>query len=301
MDLLLILGSAAVVAAFGVLWWAVSGSITNSVELTASRASRDQRDILLAQSGSSRTIKPLFEGLGRRAASITPAGRVEAVRRKLEQAGMDEKWTVERYYAYKVLAAVVAGGAVLLWFLTSPGLGRLLIAGGAGALGWFIPNIVVLNNRQKRREAVERDVADTIDQLAVMVRAGLGLDGAMARLSRSNDGPLAREFARVQQDLRFGVNRDTALENMTKRVDLPDLYSVIAAIGQSERLGVPIAKTLDIQAGELRERRRQRAEEQAMKLPVKILFPMVICILPVILIVILGPALINILDSLDNV
>ena len=131
----------------------------------------------------------------------------------------------------------------------------------------------------------------------IAVRAGLGLDAAIARVARTTEGPLATELARVVQDSRAGVPRAAALTALAERVQVPELRQMVVALAQAEKLGVPVSQTLQVQAGELRLKRRQHAEEQAMKLPVKILFPMMIFILPCIFIVVLGPAAITIMDT----
>lgn len=299
MDLMLIGGAFAVVASFGVLWWAVSGDRTEAIDLGSTNV-RDQRELLLARSASERTVTPWFERMGSSIARLAPSARLQQAEKRLHQAGMAETWSVERLYAFKVIAAIGLGLLLSLRLIANVTLVNVLLLIAAMIFGWFIPNIIVTNNRQKRQEAIRAEVADTVDQLTVMVRAGLGLDGAMARLVRTNDGPLALELARVQQDMRFGMSRDAALANMAERVDVSDLRAVIGAISQSERLGVPIAQTLQIQAEELRDRRRQYAEEKAMKLPVKILFPLMVCILPVLFIILLGPAFMRILDQLGS-
>jgi tight adherence protein C len=298
-DPLLIGGAIAVIAAIGALWWAVSGDHSSNVELDVRGVSRDQREISLARPTAERTIEPLFERMGSAVSGMAPSARLKELDKRLARAGMDGTWTVTRVYAWKGMALVAVGVAMFFLFIARPSLLMALLAVGASVLAWFSPNLLISHTADKRRDAIEKEVADTVDQLTVMVRAGLGLDGAMARLVRTSDGPLAAEFARAQQDMRFGVPRDTALANMADRVGTADLRAVISAIAQSERLGVPIAQTLEIQASELREKRRQRAEEQAMKLPVKIIFPTVLCIMPVLFIVILGPAFLRILDTLS--
>ena len=163
--------------------------------------------------------------------------------------------------------------------------------------GLALPEGLLDSRANRRKIAIRSEVADTIDQIGVMVRAGLGLDAAIARAARSGSGPLGEEFTRVVQDMRVGVSRSVAMANLAERVDVPEVRGFVNALAQAEKLGVPISRTLEIQSGELRIKRRQLAEEQAMKLPVKILFPMVIFILPVIFIVLLGPAVIRIMDQ----
>jgi tight adherence protein C len=165
-------------------------------------------------------------------------------------------------------------------------------------LGFFGPDLVLNHKADSRKQEIRRALADTVDQMVISVRAGLGLDAAIARVARTTEGPLASELARVVQDVRAGVPRSTALTTLAERVPLPELRQMVLALAQAEKLGVPVAQTLQIQASELRLKRRQHAEEQAMKLPVKILFPMVLCIMPCLFIVVLGPAAIKIMTTL---
>ena len=301
MDPVVVLGSAAIVGSLAVLWWAVSGGrSTKAVDVNLSPSERllDMRSILLSQSATDRSVKPMLERIGARIGRIGPAGRLAVIDLKLRRAGSPAGWTVDRILAMKVLLALLLGTLMGLRMLTNPSLLNLLITIGATIAGYFIPNGVLDNRAESRRAAVRKDLADTIDQLAVIVRAGLGIDAAIARIARSGEGPLYDEFTRVVQDMRVGLGRTAALTNMAERIDVPELRAFVAALAQAEKLGVPVGETLQIQAGEMRLRRRQAAEEQAMKLPVKILFPMVVCIQPVLFIVLLGPAAIRIFDQL---
>jgi tight adherence protein C len=153
---------------------------------------------------------------------------------------------------------------------------------------------------QNREKEVQVALAETIDQLSIIVQAGLSIDAAIVRAARGGHGPLAAELTRVAHDVRAGIPRTHALLAMAERVALPELRQVVTAIVQAESLGVPMANTLQVQAEELREKRRQRAEEQALKLPVKILFPTVFCILPALFVVILGPAFMRISENLGG-
>jgi tight adherence protein C len=217
--------------------------------------------------------------------------------RRLVSAGSPAGWSVDRFLAVKVMSGLaLAGVAILVVDLTV--LGVLLVV-AAAVVGFLVPDVLLTRRIDKRNQQIRRELADVIDQVSMMVQAGLGIDAALARSARSSTGPIADEFTRVGQDVRVGIERSVALANMADRVDVPELKTVVAAITQAERLGSPISQTLEIQAQDLRLKRRQHAEEQAMKLPVKLLFPMVFCILPVLLAVILAPAVIGIFDNLD--
>lgn len=307
MEPLVIAGAAAVVCSPIVLWWAVSGERSGRSAMQSSEGVLggvptpvDQRTLLLQMSATERAVQPMLERLGARVRRSMPSGRIAALGRKLQRAGSPEGWTIERVLAAKALLAVILGVLLVLRFLGEPSVFNLVLAVIGTLFGYFLPDGLLDSKVNQRQAAIRVDVSDTIDQIGVMVRAGLGIDAAIARTARSGKGPFAQELGRVVQDMRVGVGRSVALTNMAERTDIPELRGFVAALAQAEKLGVPVSDTLRIQSGELRIKRRQQAEEQAMKLPVKILFPMVACILPVLFIVLLGPAAIRILDQFNG-
>jgi tight adherence protein C len=296
MDLVVVAGALAVVGSIVLIWWLVSAERTPSLDLGHAGTTEDLRVRQLQQSASDRLTKPGLERLGHLVRNWTPGGRVTELEKQLASAGSPAGWSVERVLASKVLVAV--GIAVLLILavdLTPVGV-LLVVLGGAG--GFVLPDVLLQRRIDDRNKAVRRELADVVDQVSMMVQAGLGIDAALARAARSSEGPIADELARVGQDMRVGIQRSVALAAMADRVDVAELRTVVAALAQAERLGSPVSQTLEIQAHELRLKRRQHAEEQAMKLPVKLLFPMVFCILPVLMIVVLAPAAISIMENL---
>lgn len=299
MNITVILGATAVSLSFVVLWWAVSGRRGDGGAARLGEGEvTDLRSLSLQRSATDRAVGPLFERIGAAIRRVTPGSRIAALSKRLQAAGSPAGWTVERLIATRAACAVVLGLLFFARLLQDVTLLNILFLVFAVAFGYFVP-IGLLDRRATSRNVMIRTaVSDTVDQLAVMVRAGLGLDAAITRVSRTSDGPLAEELARVVQDMRVGVSRSVALASLSERVDVPELRGVVGALAQAERLGVPVAQTLQLQAAELRIRRRQVAEEAAMKLPVKILFPMVVCILPVLFIIVLGPAAIRIFEQL---
>jgi tight adherence protein C len=295
-DVVIVAASAAVVGSILLIGQLVFGAKTSSVDLgQVGGASDDLRARQLRQSASDRVAKPGLERLGAALRAWTPAGRVARLERRIASAGSPVGWTVERILAGKVMLAVVV--ALLVLVIVDLSLGGIVLVVLGAAMGFFTPDALLDRRIRGRNQAVRRELADVIDQVSMMVQAGLGVDAALARAAVSNDGPLADELARVGQDVRVGVDRSVALSNMAERVEVPELRTVVAALVQAERLGSPVSQTLQIQSQELRLKRRQHAEEQAMKLPVKLLFPMVFCILPVLLTIILAPAVISIFDT----
>jgi tight adherence protein C len=302
MDATLVLGSAAVVSSIGVAWWALSGPRVARAPIDLSDGVRppltDLRAMALQRGAGERAVEPFLARVGRFARRYTPQGRVEGLERRLLLAGTPQGWTLERVLATKLLLGGTGAVLGVLRFIVAPGGFGVLLAAVLTVLGWFAPDIALRQKADTRQHDVRRTLADAIDQLTVTVQAGLGLDAAIARVARRTRGPLGDELVRVGQDVRAGMSRGAALTAMAERVQVPELRHVVLALAQAERLGVPVAKTLQVQAQELRIKRRQYAEEQAMKLPVKILFPTALFILPTLFIVVLGPAALNIYDTL---
>ena len=297
------IGSAAVIGSLWMLWWAVSGEQSGSIRLRVKAGimqAEDRRAILLRQSARERATRPVIDRVVARIHRLMPRGRADAMAAKIQHAGSPAGWTVERIFGVKIVLMLFFGVFFGLRFVTAPGAANAAFFIGASAFGFFAPEGVLDARANKRKALIRSDVADTIDQIGVMVRAGLAIDAAIARTAHDGTGPLADEFSRVVQDVRVGIGRTVALANMANRADVPELGAFVAALAQAEKLGVPISQTLEIQASELRLKRRQVAEEQAMKLPVKILFPMVVFILPVIFIVLLGPAAIRIMAQFSK-
>jgi tight adherence protein C len=303
MNFTVVLGSAAVVSSFGLLWWALSGTRPARATLDLSHRAppiTDLRTMALQRSAGKRALEPLLVRLGRLAQRYTPRARIAGIERRLLLAGTPQGWTLERVLAVKVLLAGTGAVLGVLRFVVAPGGFGFILAAALTVLGWFAPDIALRQLADKRQEQVRRNLADAIDQLTVTVQAGLGLDAAIARVARRIRGPLGHELARVGQDTRAGMGRTQALTAMAERVQVTELRHVVSALAQAERMGAPVSKTLQVQAAELRLKRRQYAEEQAAKLPVKILFPTVLFILPALFIVVLGPAAMNLLDTLGQ-
>jgi len=233
--------------------------------------------------------------LGRR---FTPTNQAERIRRKLDLAGSPANWDVDRVIAFKVLglfAGLVIGlvvGALWSGFVSALALG-LAVA----VLGWFTPNLVLYQSARNRSDRIRKELPDALDLLTISVEAGLAFDAALSQVARNTIGPLAEEFFRVLQEMQIGLGRTDAMRALGERTDVEELRSFVTAMVQADAFGIPIANVLRVQASEMRIKRSQRAEEMAQKVPVKILFPLIFCILPSLFIVVLGPAAISIYDS----
>ena len=187
-------------------------------------------------------------------------------------------------------------GGVTLGLLFGAKYGFVVIVSLAvafGALGMFVPDLLVRNLGEKRQLELQRRLPDAIDMLLVCVEAGMGFDAALGRVARNLDGPVAEECARVLQEMQFGMSRTEALRALVGRTDVVELRTFVGSMVQSSELGISIGEVLREQSRQLRIRRRQRAEEKAHKLQVKLLMPLITCLLPAIFVVVLGPAIIH--------
>jgi tight adherence protein C len=239
--------------------------------------------------------------LGNRIAKLgraaTPRMALSGIRRRLDYAGNPPFWTVDRVFEIKGLGLIAAGVVgVVLGVLTGGGVGGFVGGLAGAAFGFFVPDLILFDLSQRRQGTIRHTLPDILDTLTVSVEAGLGFDAALAQVTRYGRGPLAGEFARVLQEMQIGRSRVEALRALAARSNVMELRSFCAIVVQATELGVPIANVMREQAKEMRIRRRQRAEELAQKVPVKILFPLIFCLFPAVFIIVLGPGMIHILD-----
>lgn len=248
----------------------------------------------LTQTSSAQRRPLALQNLARRA---TPTGYAARLDRWLSMAGRPQSMPLDRLLVAKPALALLGAllGMLMMSGDFSPrGLGLLLFV---ATFLYFLPDMLVYNRGIKRQQAIEQELPNTLDQMLISVEAGLGFESAMARSAQNGDGPLAQELIRTLQDIQVGRPRQESYQALANRCTVQDLKSFVRAIIQADKYGVPIAKVLRTQAKVARVKRRQRAEEKALKLPVKVLFPLIFCIFPVIFIVILGPAVINMMRA----
>lgn len=253
----------------------------------------------LDRSFADRVLLPLLattQGIGRR---FSPQDSGVRIRAKLDLAGNPSSWTVERVLAGKVVGFAVALLVFLILSLAM-GLGFLPTLGVtviASVIGYMAPNLYLYQLAYNRAAELQNGLPDAIDLLTISVESGLGFDAACSHVARNTSGPLSEEFARMLREMQIGRSRSEALRSMADRTNLPDLRSFVSAMVQADAFGIPIGQVLRVQSSEIRVKRRQWAEEMAQKVPVKILVPLIFCILPCLFIAVLGPAAIAIMDS----
>jgi tight adherence protein C len=226
--------------------------------------------------------------------TLTPQGTVARLNRLAGTAGRPVAWPVPRLVAAKLVLAVVAAGMGLLIVRGGPSALTVGVAVVVTVVAYFLPELLLYSRGQERKAAISLELADTLDQMTIAVEAGLGFESAMARAGANGKGPLAEELVRTLQDIAVGQPRREAYLALAERTGVQDLARFIRAVVQADAYGVSIADVLRTQAQEMRLKRRQRAEEKAMQIPVKVIFPLILCILPTLFIVLLGPAVMDI-------
>lgn len=256
----------------------------------------------LDPSFNDRVVTPLlnrFVNLGKK---LTPSDYTDRIRRKIDMAGNPPGWTVDRVAAYKVVGL---GGlfvvSLIIGQMIDAGIGLSMVLGGVGlVLGYFAPDIYLYNAAAKRSDLMRKTFPDSLDLLTISVEAGLGFDAALSHVAKNTEGPVAEELSRVLQEMQIGLGRSSALRALGERTTLAEMRGFTSAMVQADAFGIPVGHVLRVQSSEIRVKRRQRAEEQAQKLPVKVLFPLIFFILPCLFIIILGPAVISIMDAFSG-
>ncbi|MGH2679886.1 MAG: type II secretion system F family protein [Actinomycetota bacterium] len=272
----------------------VTGTTSENVNL------REQH---LSESFSSRMIVPVVAGASRVARRITPIDARDRVARKLLLAGSPAGWDAERILAFKIIG--LGGGIVLGFFVTSL-LGnvtpfiRIVLIGLLAFVGFVAPDSILNRRVDERQKEILRTLSDTLDLLTISVEAGLSLNAAIAQVVHNVPGTLSAEFARMLQEIQLGVPRADAFRNLADRTDVDELNGFALAMIQADVFGVSIASVLRTQAQQLRIKRRQAAEAKAQQTPVKIVFPLILCILPALFVVIVGPGAIQIWEQFIN-
>jgi tight adherence protein C len=282
----------AVVSAVPLIGWAL---FARPRALTEQARDNLTRGIALPADRTSGRAGP---GLGARLVTgLTPGGTVARLDRLASRAGRPADWPVPKLVAAKLVLTAIAGGLGLLMITAGATTLTVLLVLLVTVVAYFVPELLLYSRGQERQEAISLELADTLDQMTIAVEAGLGFESAMSRAGKNGKGPLAEELVRTLQDIAVGQPRREAYLALAERTGVPDLRRFIGAVVQADAYGVSIADVLRTQAQEMRLKRRQRAEEKAMQIPVKVIFPLILCILPTLFIVLLGPAAMDIVAA----
>jgi tight adherence protein C len=257
-------------------------------------------EIELSQPFSERVLIPLINRIGEFSARFTPQKAIQSTARQMELAG--NPWPIDpaTFLAIRFILGVVIGGLTIWTFGGSPtwsSTDKAMLIGGGTIGGFWLPQIMLSSRVTRRQKEIRNAMPDALDLLTICVEAGLGFDAAISKVSEKWENELSLAFARVIREIQLGKVRRDALKDMSDRLGIAEMTSFIAAIIQSEQLGVSLGKVLRIQSDQMRLKRRQRAEEEAHKAPIKMLIPMALLIFPSILIIILTPAVMQIMGS----
>jgi tight adherence protein C len=292
------------IAVAGGLYWAATGV---GQALTARRVATPATDILLndgpgyeniSQPFSVRLLGPAWDNFRSIGRTLTPGWQMRRIRRQAKLAGLGAGG-VEGILALKA-AGALAGATLLPLGMAALGaaFGSVVLWAIIGAaFGFFLPDLFIARKGEQRQEDIRRTLPETIDLMAISVQAGMGLEGSMELVSRKLPGALGDELHRMLQEIQLGASRRQALQKLRERTEVSELSTFCLALIQADAIGSPIAEVLQSHAAEMRMLRRQRARETAAKLPVKLLFPLLLTIFPALLIVIIGPAIISIIEA----
>ncbi len=274
---------------------------TRLAEFAAKGETATLEEIELSQPLTERIIMPLARKLGEIALKFTPQNALQVTAEKIERAGSPRGLDPTLFWASRFIIALGIGAVMVFMFSMGPvgwnWLRKTLVILFFVLVGFYVPELLLTSKIQRRQKEVRKAMPDALDLLTICVEAGLGFDGAMAKVNEKWDNELSLAFGRALREIQLGKLRREALKDMSERIGLPELTSFVAAVIQSEQLGVSLAKVLRIQSDQMRIKRRQLAEEQAHKAPIKMLIPMALLIFPSICIVLMTPALLMLMHS----
>jgi len=287
------------VTMLALVWYIGIGMVKSGERSSARLMSLASREQLLERSFAERALAPAVSRVGKFFLRFTPIGWGERATTRLTIAGWMPRVDANSWAAVRVVSIVVGVVLAVLSIGYVTGTQRMIVLGMILVAGVLGPEAVLTRRIDERKASIERDLPDVIDLLVISVEAGLGFEAALGRVVQNVPGHLSEEFSRMLQETRVGVSRHEAMKKLAARTDVDDLNSFIFSMNQADQFGVSIARMLRVQADEIRVRRRQRAQERAFAAPVKMVFPLVLCIFPSIFVVLLGPAVIQIIDNLN--
>ena len=255
-------------------------------------------DVELSLSFSERVLIPVIEQLSGMVARFTPQKQLENSRKLIEMAGMNYDPT--QFFLMRIAATLglgIGGLFIAIFAVTAPPMQLLMWTGGGVMIGYLLPVMLLRSKISRRQQEIVKALPDALDLLTICVEAGLGFDAAMGKVYEKWDNELALAFGRVLREIQLGKIRRDALKAMSERMDVPDVNAFTAAIIQAEQLGVSMSKILRVQSDQMRVKRRQRAQEKAQQAPVKMMIPMVLLIFPSLWIVLMGPAILQVMNT----
>lgn len=229
---------------------------------------------------------------------LTTPTLIAKVERNLVLAGSPDEWPLSKVLSFKLLSTLLGAAVLVLQLSKGFSLFHLLTGVLGLAVGYLAADVIVQGLARRRQEAIQKELPDVLDQVTISLEAGLGFEAALAHIGQRRTGPIADELVRTVQDMQLGVSRRDAYQSLADRTDVEDLDRFVRALAQADQHGISISQVVKTQANEMRFTRRKRAEAKAAKVPVKILFPLMICILPVLFAVILTPAAMSISRAL---
>jgi tight adherence protein C len=262
----------------------------------------DLREEQMSENFGTRVLVPVVSKAGRFARRITPVDARDRIENKLLLAGSPAGWDAERVLAFKIIGAVAGfvGALLLLQIMSFSSFLQLVIIALLTFVGFIVPDTILNSRVEDRKKEILRSLSDTLDLLTISVEAGLSLNAAIAMVVRNVPGVLSQEFARMLQEIQLGVPRSDSFRHLAERTDVEELNAFALAMVQADVFGVSIASVLRTQAAQLRIKRRQSIEAKAAQTPVKIVFPLILCILPALFVVIVGPGAIQIVQSFSS-
>jgi len=299
-------GAALIGLALGLIYWGLVQSRASETpgqrlgRLTASP--HPLEDAELEKPFVERVIQPFFYRQIKGAGRLAPSRNIEKLRQNLVRAGHPGGLTVLDFTGIKILVGMCSGIGLLTLFALNgaPLLGAVALALILGVVGFLIPDFWVGSRVKVRQKEIVHHLPDALDMLTICVDAGAGLDSAMLKISQKWKNAVATEFGKVVSEIRIGLTRREALQNMVNRTNVPELSSFVAVLIQADQFGLSVATVLHTQSEQMRARRWQRAEEEARKIPTKLLFPLVFMVFPAMLTVTIGPAIPVLINTMSG-
>lgn len=285
---------------YSIMLYLQRGKLAIYFRLEGIKKSRDgAENTELSQPLFTRILRPMLDSMGKAVMKITPGEMISALENKIAKAGSQGRLSVKDWITIQaslvfILPILTISAGRYLRMEAGP---LIMIAIAEVTMGLILPDFILGKKIKSRQKIILNSLPDIIDLLTVSVEAGLGFDGALMKVVDKKPGPLASEFEKVLQEIKVGRQKKDALRDMAQRVDVQDLTSFIGSVIQADQFGVGIANVLRIQAAQIRQKRRQRAQEKAMKVPVKMLIPMVVFIFPTLFVILLGPAIIQLIEQ----